>query len=302
MKNTDVVASIDAAKEMPQRARGTSLVRHHSDTLAASRLRRRARFTAAILVQMSLAVLVVRPIEGQTSANPVTPSQPLTLFVKATDVPGPVGMFLSALGDRIQKPGKERTTLAGTFTDSNGPVQATLVWQAPGSIRFERANQPGNTVTYDSGTGSVLMTSPSDGNLLESLLDDSAESFFYGFHNGVAYRLLGQGFRVDDGKAIDDKGPWYDVYAASGQAKSQPGKPHRLKHFYFDSRTGLLARTRYSNGEMIVTTEFSNWIKSNGQAFPTKIVRSEGNIAVFTFAITSEASAPAVSDSAFSIR
>src|SRR5713226_6884205 len=71
-----------------------------------------------------LAVAFVLAVAGtagrlHAQARPATSTKPAPppSYVSRTMVPSQVGEYLLALGDRIQKPGKERSTLAGTSTD-----------------------------------------------------------------------------------------------------------------------------------------------------------------------------------------
>jgi hypothetical protein len=253
---------------------------------------------------LELIVIGVVAFFGQTipvNAQQVAAKTP-TPYVSAGTVPNPARRYLFVLGDRIQKPGNERTTLVGTFTDKNGTTQAQLVWQAPGSVRFDRVSQPSKPLTYDSVTGLVSNATgtATDLNILESILDDPAEAFFYGFQNGKGYRLLGLRIRADNGRAANYQGPWYDVYAATGPVNAKPGKPTRVKHYYFDSVSGLPNKTRYVDSAVIVITQFDAWIQRNGQSFPGKIVRTENGTVVFTFTITSATAGGAQNDGIFS--
>jgi hypothetical protein len=176
-----------------------------------------------------------------------------------------------------------------------------LIWQAPGHLRFDRYDQPGKSLVYNAATDVArgVSLAGEDAGILESLLDDSAESFFYGFQRGVPHRLLGLGFRTDDGKTPGYKGPWLDIYVAAGSTNSQSGKPANPKLYYFDASSGLLMRTQYSEaGGQDVVTEFS-WQTVNGQAFPIRIVRKVSGQDVFTFTVTGTAVSAAVNDSAF---
>jgi hypothetical protein len=252
---------------------------------------------------MWIAALSMAPaIMAQSQTNSTTSAPASGTYVNAASVPGPVQRYLAAFGDRVQNPGKGRTIFRGTYSAKNGSGQAQLTWEVPGNIRFDRSDQPGKSLiinksaepTSSSGLGQT------DTDILESLSDDSAEAFFYGFQNGVGHRLLGQRFRADDGNTVNYQGPWYDVYAAHEQVAIQPGSPARVKHFYFDSQTGLLTQTRYLSSGLPVTTEFSNWVTNNGQSFPGRIVRKENGAPVFTFDIASGAISPAQNDGTFS--
>lgn len=214
----------------------------------------------------------------------------------------PLRNYLAAFGDRIQKPGKERTIVAGTLIDSKGSANAQVIWQVPGNIRIDRSDEPGKPLTYDSSKANTSSAgrTQADFNMLESLLDDTAEAFFYGVQAGTPYRLLGLRFRADDGTTVNYQGPWYDVYATTRPSKAQPGNPSRLKHYYFDSQSGFLVKTRYnSSPTVITTTEFAQWTKVNGQFFPGQIVRKENDSVVFTLNVSSVSTSVAASDGAF---
>jgi hypothetical protein len=234
-------------------------------------------------------------------AQPSAGQSPPSTYVTGASVPVPVLGFLSAFGDRISKPGRERTVLTGTVTDKFGTGPAQLTWEAPGKIRFDRANQPGTPLTFSdqSGLTGTAQFSPADADMLESLLDDASENFFYQFIGGGAFRLLGLRFRADNGKAGGYSGPWFDVYTLSAPVKAQPAKTVRVKQYYFDSTTKLLAKTCYASSGRVVTTEFNKWSASGGQAVPGQIIRKEDGTAVFTFNIAGATFGPAQNDGIF---
>jgi hypothetical protein len=233
-----------------------------------------------------------------------TSSTNSSVLLHPSSLPGVVGQYLQAFGDRIYKAGNERSTLVGTYTDKSGSFPAQLTWEAPGNIRFELTSKPGSALVFSQASGTVSATvTGANANVLESLLDDAAESFLYNFQGGSAYRLLGRHFRADDGKATNYQGPWYDIYSAIGPAKSQPGNPTRVKQFFLDSQTGLLAMTRYVDTSKVpVVTEFGKWSQINGQAFPGQIVRKENGVVVFTFAIANSSAGPSQNDGIFAIQ
>jgi hypothetical protein len=227
------------------------------------------------------------------SANYISPSR----------LPSPTRKYVAGFGKRLQTPGYERTVLDGTYTDNNGTVAATLTWQLPRNLQFKRSGS-GPSLTYSATNGLLNSASVSAGDvkILESLLDDTAEAFFYGFGANRAYRLLGQRFRSDDGTTPNFHGPWYDVYEVTGPVNAQPTVPPRWKCYYFNSDTGLLAMTQYADDAgRQVTTRFSNWTSVNGESYPQQIVRFENGTPVFTFNVTSAVIGAAVSDGLFQI-
>src|SRR5258705_9950956 len=83
--------------------------------------------------------LLTQCVGAQTKSTAVPSS-----LVNPSHVPSPVRSFIAALGDRVQKPGNERTTLVGTCTTPTGTGPCAFVWEAPGRARFDRADQPGH--------------------------------------------------------------------------------------------------------------------------------------------------------------
>lgn len=222
-------------------------------------------------------------------------------YLDPASVPAPARGYLLALGNRLQVIGKERTILVGAFADATGSNPAQVIWQAPGWVRFDQTNKP--PLAYDDVVGlqNAGSLSASDTDVLESLLDDSPQSFLYGFRRSTAYRFLGSRFRTDDGKTPNYQGPWYDIYAVLGPALAKPGAPPREKFYYFDSVTGLLWKTVYVlPGGVRVSTEYTNWTRSaSDDPFPGQIVRKENGSAIFTFTVTSAAVAPEAHDGVF---
>jgi len=191
--------------------------------------------------------------------------------------------------------------LSGTYADSSGSTSAQLVWQAPGSIRLDRANKPSLPLVFNAtaSTFAAPNMSATDADILESLLDDTAESFLYGYQGGYAHRFLGGLFRADSDSSGDYKGPWYELTEATGHVKAQTAGIVRAKAYYFDSATKLLVKTMYVNGGTRVTTQFSNWTTRTGQSYPGKIIRTENGTTVFSFTSTAAAIAPLANDGTF---
>jgi hypothetical protein len=237
-----------------------------------------------------------------SSHSPVSAGSNPPNYVSSFRLPSPTRKYVANFGKRIQTPGSERTVFAGTYTDKNSTGAATLIWQVPGNIQFRRPDSA-PVLTYSTAGGLLNAASiqSSDADVLESLLDDTAEAFFYGFGSNGGYRLLGQRFRADDGKTPDYQGPWYDVYEVNSTVKAQGAGTRRWKMYFFNSDTGRLAMTRYADGnKKAITTQFNNWTTINGESYPQQIVRLENGTTVFTFNIATATIGPAVADGLFS--
>jgi len=49
--------------------------------------------------------------------------------------------FLFAFGDRIQRPGKDRSTLMGKYVARSGAADFRLIWEVPGRLRLDRSDK-----------------------------------------------------------------------------------------------------------------------------------------------------------------
>jgi hypothetical protein len=241
---------------------------------------------------------------GQTNA--VIPVAPPPAYVQPWQVPSNVREYMIAFGDRLQKPGNERLTLTGTATDSQKKVTpATLVWEVPGRLRFDRPGATASSLVFDDVSGLINATgvSQSDLDILETLLNDSPEAFLYSFPHGHAHRFLGGRFRTDGGKTANYSGPWFDIYESVATARTLSISPPTQKFFYFDSITKLHARTTYivlrNSIKVPVSTEYGKWAVIDGQATPRQIVRNENGVPVFTFDINAASVGPALKDGLF---
>ena len=215
---------------------------------------------------------------------------------------------LKTLGDRIEKPGKERVIITGTIKRA-GDSQAlpmALVLEYPERLRL--VIQDGvqqRVITFNGREANGVGAPPNarERELIETLVYDTAEHFLASQTQGAAMRILGQRFRADDGTTPNYGGPYYDLYEVSDQIKAAPDARTLSKVFYFDSDTLLLQKVRYQilrNGAPVaVETRLSNWQSAQGQQIPRRITRFENNEAVLALTITSLAMTPRVDDGSF---
>lgn len=266
-----------------------------------------------MFLRTAMRITVLAAVMNAILISPAIAQQPNTAaaaYVRRSALWPAHVRLASALGDRIEKPGKERLTAEGTLirgTGSGGNIR--LVWESPGRVRLDElgTGQP-RTTAFDgarswSSTGTVTRA---DEDLLETLINDGAEHFLLAQMNGSATRFLGYRFRPDDGRNAGYRGPFFDIYQMTDLARTgQPPAP-RVKLFYFESDHGLLDRVRYTvvrNGAPIqVEIRFSEWRAVNGQQFPGKISREENGHAVLTFTFHAFETGPAVPDGIFGQR
>jgi hypothetical protein len=201
---------------------------------------------------------------------------------------------LTVLGDRMERAGKERVTLLGVLhtASQSQAIPVQIVWELPGRLRIESRS---GVLLFD-GRRLTGATTRQEEALVETLFYDSAEHFFLGQAQGLATRFLGGRFRLDDGRAPDYRGSYYDVYEVSDPIEL--GAPGRLqpKLYYVNSDTLLLERVRYqSNRDSSgpdVEIQIGPWQRGDGQSAPGRIVRLENGQAVFTLTVTSATIGP----------
>jgi hypothetical protein len=199
---------------------------------------------------------------------------------------------LIALGDHLEKPGKERLTITGELRSSlNSPareIAATL--EFPDKLRLGIQNgQQNRLITLDK-QGIKGEPAADEIDLIESLSYDSAEHFFDTQMRGNAMRFLGSRFRTDDGSNPDYNGPYYDVYKIADRIDAS-GEERAAKLYYFNSETLLLERVTYvinrNGSEINIETTLSDWSDEDGQKVARRIERLENNKSVFVLSIRS---------------
>src|SRR5712664_1178584 len=160
----------------------------------------------------------VKPPLVSARQNPiVAPSTTGQAYVRAGQLWPQLRWHLKALGDRIEKPGKERITIAGTIKRA-GDSQAlpmALTLEFPDRLRLTvQDGVQQRVVTFNgqaaASVGSALTSSERE--LIETLVYDTAEHFFGGQSRGTATRSLGEHFRLDNDAQVNGRGPFYDVY------------------------------------------------------------------------------------------
>jgi hypothetical protein len=215
---------------------------------------------------------------------------------------------LKAMGDRLEKPGKERLSLTGTLaraTDSQAEEMAA-VWEFPDRLRLTR--QKGihaRVITFDEDRAKAadneLDTAEQD--LLETLVYGTADHFFATQVQGMATRFLGSRFRLDDGSSADYTGPYYDVYKVADSVKTSAEPREQLKLYYFNSDTLLLERVTYEitrNGSTVKVEErLGDWTREQGQQVARRIERFENGESVFVFTVRTAHFSPRADDGLF---
>jgi hypothetical protein len=239
--------------------------------------------------------VVSQPLKQDLAVAQPTPN--LNGYVLRAALRHSLGNALGVLGDRLEKPGKERLTMLGTLRrqGSTQAVPCRLFLEWPRRVRLEEQGAQPRVYGSD-GNDKWALGSPlsvADQEVIETLAFDSAEGFFQGQVQGFATRALSTRARADNGTTPNYTGPFYDIYQVSDRIGSGLALRMQPKLFLFNSNTLLLERVRYqierASNPTPVEVQISGWQSLNGQQVPTSISRLEGGASVLTLTITSAA-------------
>jgi hypothetical protein len=243
---------------------------------------------------------------NQTGATPASVKRPA--YVRRSRLSPKLVWHLNALGDRLEKPGRERLSVTGTLSRAaDGQAEEmSAIFEFPERLRLtrERGNQR-RVITFDGeqvkGLGNPLEGGEED--LIETLVYGSAEHFFNTQMAGQATRFLGSRFRLDDGSSADYNGPYYDVYKVAEQVRTATEQTERVKLYYFNSETLLLERVTYEidrNGSTVKVEErLGGWTKEQGQQVLRRIERFVNGESVFVLTVRTAGLSPRADDGVF---
>jgi hypothetical protein len=230
---------------------------------------------------------------GSTTAPVSATAGTPGLYLTSAQIPPTLLRQFQALGSRVQTPGNERLSLAGTLTTSSGPSNVQIVVQLGGELNITWIAQPSQKIVFNGTAASVTGSIPSSNDLLEALVDDLPETLMLATGTGVRPRLLGQRFTNPAGGLCD----YYDV-ATYGVAVRQAAP--QVKRYCFDSSTSLLQTVRYiNNASQSTITQFGGWSAVSSQAAPGTITRMVGGAQIFQFQAQSATVSASVADSTF---
>jgi hypothetical protein len=183
-----------------------------------------------------------------------------------------------ALGDRLQKAGRERITITGTLVNSSGSNPVKVVMERGGKVRVDQSSK---SIIFD-GKSSSSNLSANDKDLLESFSDDLPDTLIEAAALGNGFRFIGQRF-------LDPKGGSCDYYDAATPAKVNPKSTPQIKRYCFDSNTKLLSWVQHQSGNgknvSTIETHFSDWTIIQGQAVAGTVSRIQDGTPVFTLKV-----------------
>jgi len=208
-------------------------------------------------------------------------------YVRSGSVAPQLRWNLRALGDRLERPGKEQETTSGILEVARAPHPALIEINTEFSNRIVMTLQAGGErrlITFDGTQESWSALSEEDRDLVETLLFDGPDNFFFGQASGLTTRFLGARFsETGDSTA----GPFYDIYAVASNPSLTPTSAQGAKLFQFNSDSQLLEIVRYEterNGSRVaVEVRLSDWREIAGQRVPHHIERIENGMKVMTF-------------------
>jgi hypothetical protein len=230
---------------------------------------------------------------GSTNAAVSKAKMKRAAYVRRAYLSPKLNWHLNALGDRLEKPGRERLSVTATLSRAGAQAEeVTAVFEFPDRLRLARQKGGQARVIAFDGEQVKTVGNPLDEaeqDLLETLVYGSAEHFFDTQMQGMATRFLGSRFRLDDGSSPDYSGPYYDVYKVGDQVKTAGGPREQLKLYYFNSDTLLLERVVYEinrNGSTVKVEErLGDWTREQGQQVARRIERFENGEPVFVLTI-----------------
>jgi hypothetical protein len=210
---------------------------------------------------------------------------------------------LRAMGDRLERPGKERLTLTGVLTRDGVSTPFVMVSEFPGKLRLETGERGnGHAVVFNERASGQGAATERDADLVETLAFDTAEHFFEGQSRGVGTRLLGTHFRDDDGTTVNYAGPFYDIYQVEESVGAGRVARRRLKLYYVNSDTLLVERVRYEDdrgGTNVRVRVDLEWQQVGGQRVPKRVTRTEDGSPVITLVVNAALVAQRTEDGLF---
>lgn len=215
-------------------------------------------------------------------------------FIGPRDLPPDFAALLQRLGGRLTAATNANVSVTGTVTDEKGSRAAQVTVQAPGLLRYQEGQSrviTFNGTNFLSGSGSL---STDDSRVAESLLAHFPDAVLLQIaRGGGLLRRIGTGFRTDNGKTPNYKGPWWTVYGFSpgpwtGLSAGQPLQQRVI--IAIDEQSGLLSEIRVvenmgTPSQSVTQTKISNWFQQAGQWYPGTIARLENGQQVLSLKI-----------------
>jgi len=229
-----------------------------------------------------------------TAASPAASNSSLApngLYVYPSQVPPVLLAPYFALGDRLRQPGNERITLQGILTTASGPSNVLIVLELGGKLNISWTGGGAQKLVFDGNTSSATAGIPSANDLLETFVDDLAETLMLS-GRGSSPRPLGQKFLDPSGGFCD----YYDVATYGSAVKAS--KPF-IKRYCFDSKTSLLKSVRYYSNSQLTLTEFGGWATVNQESVLGTVTRKVAGSQVFQFQTQASAVSASIPDSTF---
>ena len=217
-------------------------------------------------------------------------------------LPSALDVHATAIGNRIRVPGKERTVFSGSLLTERGEhTPLRIVVQLPNMVRLEGL-RPNTPVIFD-GTNPVPANSRIEEQLLEIFSSDTAEGMLVSIRDGAAATLVGRRVLEALENPPRETVQRHDVFEVVVPVRSSPTTTERLKRYFFDSETGLLAKTQYLDETFSppvnIETLFSDWRSEAGSAYPGRIERRENGYPAFSLTLSSIVALPRLDPTSF---
>jgi hypothetical protein len=190
----------------------------------------------------------------------------------------PLGLkpYAIALGQRLQKPGKERIMALGNILRPGDARQPTdfvrITWQYPLKIRLDKSK---NSLAFDRNNPAQAVPGDQEtADTIQMLLEDSMEGLFAMQKDLASVVYLGSGFTLE---GADDSDPGMDIVMISYPDIFRRKHPI-LKSYWFDSRTKLLGVVAYTTPSGVLThIVINDWREVEGEMIPFRIERWEND-------------------------
>ncbi|MBN1570034.1 MAG: hypothetical protein JXA73_19470 [Acidobacteria bacterium] len=191
-------------------------------------------------------------------------------------MPSGLKPYAIALGQRLQKAGRERITATGTILQPGDSGQQTdsvrITWQYPLKIQLDKGK---DSLTFDrNGPARAEIGDRQMADTIQMLLEDSTEGLFAIQKDRISQLYLGSGFTLEGAGESD---PAMDIVMISYPDVFRKKQPI-LKSYWFDSHTKLLGVVAYANASgALVHVVINDWREVEGEKIPFRIERWENN-------------------------